>query len=207
MRRSPCRRPGTYTLREDGNGPVVTRGSAPSMLSVALGRGAESGMSGLHWRRPRRCARWKEGARPIAFLSLRRHDPDQVRRVSADQRRLSPSIRAPLGLTELSTGCRAPVKRAATTRAFPRRGDGAGMRPRVLGRFRPRCWPIVISRWNPLRLGAGLDFGEGLEAQLRGMIGDSRLVIGIHAAVIVLLPGVRTGDRCVGRHASVKGAP
>jgi hypothetical protein len=32
-------------LREDGNGPVVTCGSAPFAVSVAFGRGAESGMA------------------------------------------------------------------------------------------------------------------------------------------------------------------
>jgi len=70
------------------------------------------------------------------FLSLRRHDPDQVRRVSA--RRPDPNqaaslsqplAGAPLGLPELSAECRACVKRAHSGASEAVRAeDRGGMR-------------------------------------------------------------------------------
>src|SRR4051812_4071671 len=91
--RSGCRLPGTWTLREAGNGPVVTSGRSPAFRAV----GIVSGTLDLPFDGdPGGCR--TEGATRGArvFLSLRRHDPDQVQRVAAPIAASQPLLGHPL---------------------------------------------------------------------------------------------------------------
>src|SRR5712672_1894971 len=94
-------RPGAWTLREAGNGPVVTRSSSTLGMSFADESGAESGIAAsvVPSRRSGASAK-RRAAFAAVFLSLRRHDPDQVRRVAAPtfpgRRPLSPLSGHPL---------------------------------------------------------------------------------------------------------------
>src|SRR5712672_3896316 len=98
-------RPGAWTLREAGNGPVVTRSSSTLGMSFADESGAESGIAAsvVPIRRSGASAK-RRAAFAAVFLSLRRYDPDQVRRVAAPHLRgpaaSQPPVGAPLGLAD-----------------------------------------------------------------------------------------------------------
>src|ERR1700719_835993 len=100
---SRCNLPRAWTLREAGKGPVVTRSSSTFGMSFADESGAESGIVGLRCTsctNTREASAKRRAAFAAVFLSLRRHDPDQVRRVAAPhllgRRRLSPLSGHPL---------------------------------------------------------------------------------------------------------------
>src|SRR5947209_18877894 len=80
---SLCILPPTWTLREAGNGPVVTAGSA--FVIADEGRGAESGKAASISAVSRHSRIGGVVGRVLtrAILSLRRHNPDQVQRLSA----------------------------------------------------------------------------------------------------------------------------
>src|SRR4029077_6259166 len=98
-------RPRAWTLREAGNAPVVTRSSSTFGMSFADGSGAESGIVDLRCTgctKTRGASAKRRAAFAAVFLSLRRHDPDQVRRVAAPHllglAASQPPVGAPLGL-------------------------------------------------------------------------------------------------------------
>src|ERR1700760_3959624 len=102
---SGCCRPRAWTLREAGNAPVVTRSSSTFGMSFADGSGAESGIVDLRCTgctKTRGASAKRRAAFAAVFLSLRRHDPDQVRRVAAlhllGPAASQPPVGAPLGL-------------------------------------------------------------------------------------------------------------
>src|SRR6267154_2623656 len=122
---SPCRRPETYTFREDGNEPVVTCGSAPLALRAAVGRGAESGMIGLRLRIPGSSdvGNWYSPKRSYPYAGTTRIRFEGFPRPEfSGQRYLSPFPGAPLGLPQLFAVCPAAVKR--WTQCKPRVGAG-----------------------------------------------------------------------------------
>src|SRR5207302_8580115 len=102
-----CIRPGAWTLREAGNGPVVTRSSSTFGMSFAAESGAESGIVGLRCASctaTREASAKRRAAFAAGFLSLRRYDPDQVRRVAAprslEPAASQPPVGAPLGFDD-----------------------------------------------------------------------------------------------------------
>src|SRR6185312_4454889 len=94
-RRSGKRLPAIAILRDAGSGPVETEKSCLN---------EPSGM-----RPPRSMPGERKDGRSV-FLSLRRYDPDQVRRVPATWRCLSPHDGAPLGNTMIVGPARFRVK-------------------------------------------------------------------------------------------------
>src|SRR5579864_4075899 len=163
---SGWRRPETWILRDDGNGPVVTCGSAPFAVSVAVERGAESGMAASVARVERRPGSIAMGevAFAEAFLSLRRHDPDQVQRVSRSLAVSQPLRRGTPWTRGLSAGCHRRVKRCCD----------AVLHARCASRRTREADPAERSGVFAVAAGAAVGEVEGQEAlvEIAGVIGS-----------------------------------